>query len=59
MLGELLLGDGIITDDDLYFALQYQSLVKPEMRLGEILIEKEYINQATLDKYLKIQQESI
>ncbi|MGQ0562657.1 MAG: DUF4388 domain-containing protein [Gemmatimonadota bacterium] len=55
-IGDLLVRDGLLTQDQLTAALELQS-EEPDKRLGEVLISREFISQKDLQLYIRIQIE--
>lgn len=55
-IGDLLVRDGLLTQDQLMAALELQS-EEPDKRLGEVLISREFISQKDLQLYIRMQIE--
>jgi len=54
-IGELLISNGFISKEELDIALEYQKKIENKKRIGEILIEMEYVTIDVLLKCLDIQ----
>ena len=55
-IGDLLVRDGLLTQDQLMSALEMQS-EEPDKRLGEMLVSRGFISQNDLSLYIRIQIE--
>lgn len=55
-IGDLLVRDGLLSQDQLNAALEYQN-EHPDKRLGEVLVSREFISQKDLQLYVRIQIE--
>lgn len=55
-IGDLLVRDGLLTQDQLTNALEIQS-TEPDKRLGEVLISREFLSRKDLTLYIRIQIE--
>ncbi len=54
LLGKILIRLGIVTEETLTSVLGQQMQFKERKRLGEILLERGFINQEQLDKALEV-----
>lgn len=55
-IGDLLVRDGLLTQEQLTAALELQN-AEPDKRLGEVLISREFLSQTDLSTYIRIQIE--
>src|SRR5688500_1282642 len=55
-LGDLLVRDGLLTQDQLTAALELQR-AHPDRKLGELLISRHFMNEQDLHLYIRIQIE--
>ncbi|MGQ0814681.1 MAG: DUF4388 domain-containing protein [Gemmatimonadota bacterium] len=55
-IGDLLVRDGLLTQDQLTAALELQN-EEPDKRLGEVLISREFISEKDLQLYIRMQIE--
>lgn len=55
-IGDLLVRDGVLTQEQLTAALELQTS-EPDKRLGELLISREFISEKDLQRYIRMQIE--
>lgn len=56
-LGEIMVSQNLVTDEDVESALEKQSSGGPGKRIGEVLVESEAATQSQVDRALRIQKE--
>ncbi len=57
-IGEFLIKNGVITEENLTIALAKQKKLEPNKQIGEILVELGMVSMDTLIRYLEIQREN-